>query len=85
MISLDKCMGSCNVLSSKICVLKETKDINVKALNMLTNKNEAKTMKKIFFHVIVNANSTICNSDQKWDNKTCQCECKNCRKCKKIF
>ena len=32
MISLDKCTGSCNVLSSKICVPKETKDINVKAL-----------------------------------------------------
>ena len=22
-------------------------------------------------------NSTICNSDQKWNNKTCQCGCKN--------
>ena len=32
MISLDKCTGSCNVLSSKICVPKETKDINVEAL-----------------------------------------------------
>ena len=26
MISLDKCTGSCNVLSPKICVTKETKD-----------------------------------------------------------
>ena len=26
MISLNKCTGSCNVLSRKICVLKETKD-----------------------------------------------------------
>ena len=26
MISLDKCTGSCNVLSPKICVPKETKD-----------------------------------------------------------
>ena len=31
MISLDKCTGSCNVLSPKICVPKETKIINVKA------------------------------------------------------
>ena len=44
MISLDKCSGSCNVLSPKICVPKETKDINVKAFNMITNKNEAKAM-----------------------------------------
>ena len=29
MISLDKCSGSCNVLSPKICVPKKTKDINV--------------------------------------------------------
>ena len=38
MISLDKCTGSCNVLFPKICVLKETKDINVKSLNMITQK-----------------------------------------------
>ena len=24
-----------------------------------------------------NFNSTTCNSNQKWNNKTCQCECKN--------
>ena len=41
MISLDKCTGSYIVLSPKICVLKETKNINVKVFNTLTNKNEA--------------------------------------------
>ena len=30
-------------------------------------------------------NSTVCNSNQKWNNKTCQCECKNYRKCKKDY
>ena len=49
MISLNKCTGSCNVLSPKICVPKETKDINVKAFNMITNKNEAKAMAKTYF------------------------------------
>ena len=34
MISLDKRTGSCDVLSPKICVPKETKDINVKAFNI---------------------------------------------------
>ena len=38
MISLNKCTGSCNVLYPKICVPKETKDKNVKAFNMITNK-----------------------------------------------
>ena len=46
MISLNKCTGSCNVLSSKICAPKETKDINGKAFNMITNKNEAKAMRE---------------------------------------
>ena len=55
MINLDQCNGSCNVLSPKKGVPKETKDINVKAFNMTTNKKEVKTMTKLF-HVIVNAN-----------------------------
>ena len=46
MTGLDKCTASCNVLSPKIYVLKETKDINVKAFNMITHKNEGD---KIYF------------------------------------
>ena len=42
MISLNKCPGSCNVLSPKLCVPKKTNSIYVKAFNMITNKNEAK-------------------------------------------
>ena len=62
MISLNKCTGSCNVLSPKICVPKETKDINVKAFNMITYKNEAKAMAK---HISCNCKrkSTTCNSN----------------------
>ena len=41
MISLDN-----NILSPKICIPKKTKDINVQVFNMITNKNEAKTMIK---------------------------------------
>ena len=54
--SLNKCIGSCNALSPKICVPKETKDINVKAFNMITNKNEAKAMTK---HVSCDCNSIV--------------------------
>ena len=80
-ISLDKCTGSYNYLSPKICVPKETKDINVKTFNKLTNKSEAKTMTK---HILCDCkykfNNTTCNSYQKWNNKTrwnpstCICE-----------
>ena len=63
LISLDKCNGSCNVLPPQICVPKETKDINVKVFNMITNKNESKPMAK---HISCNCkcrfNSTTCNS-----------------------
>ena len=38
--------AGCNILSPKICFLKETKDINVEVFNTITNKNEAKTMTK---------------------------------------
>ena len=87
MISLDKCTGSLmNVLSPKICVPKETKCINLKAFNILTNKNEAKTMTK---HISCDCkckfNSTSCNSNQKWNNETCQCKCRNYRNSKKDY
>ena len=75
-ISLDKCSGSCNVLSPRNCVPKETKDINVKTFDMITNKNEAKAMTKyISCDYKCKFNSLTCNSNQ-WNNKTCQCECK---------
>ena len=48
-IALNNCTGSCNVLSPKIYVSKETKDINVEAFNMITNENEAKAMTEHIF------------------------------------
>ena len=86
MTSLNKCTGRCNVLFPKICVPKETKGINVKAFNMITNKNEAKAITK---HISCDCkckfSSTICNSNQKWNNETGQCECKNYLKCTKDY
>ena len=62
MISLNKCTGSCNVLSPKICVRKETIDINIKAFNEITNKDEAKTMKQcISCDCQCKFNSATCN------------------------
>ena len=61
-ITSNKCTGSCNVLSPKIRLLKETKDINVKTFNMITIKNEAKAMTKhISYDFKCKFNSTICN------------------------
>ena len=78
MINLNKCTGICDVSYPKICVPKKTKDINVKAFNVVTNKNEAKGMTEyISCDCKCKFNSTMCNSNQKWNNKTCQCKCKN--------
>ena len=85
MISLHKCNGICNVLSPKMCVLKKTKNINVKVFYMITNKIEAKTMTKHICDCKCKFSSTTCNSNQNWNYKTCQCECKNYPKCKKDY
>ena len=53
---------------------------------MITNKNEAKSMANLISRDCkYKFNSTTCNSNQKWNNKTCQCECKTYRKCKKDY
>ena len=44
MITLNECTGSCIVLSPKICAPKKTKYIDVKAFNIITNKDETKAM-----------------------------------------
>ena len=86
MIRLDKCNGGCNVvdhLSAKVCVLSETKSVNVKVFNMITRKNEAKKLvKDLLSHCKCKSDSKACNSNQKWNNKTCQCECKSYQTCK---
>ena len=45
---------------------------------MITNKNEAKTMKK---HISYESKCKF--NSATWNNKTCQCECKNYHKRKK--
>ena len=49
MISVDKCSGRCSSvddLSLIICVAGKAKDVNVQVFNMITNRNEAKTLVK---------------------------------------
>ena len=51
---------------------------------MIANADEAREMTE---HIPSDCkckfNSAICNSNLTWNNKACQCECKNDRKCKK--
>ena len=63
---------------------KKEKKILVKLFNMITNNNRVKTMVE---HISCDSkckfNSTTCNSNKKWDNKTCHCKCKKYHICKK--
>ena len=53
---------------------------------MIRNKNEAKTTgKHISYDCKCKFNSTTCNSNQKWNNETCQCEWKIYCKCEKDY
>ena len=52
-ISYNRCTRICSVLSPKMYVPKETKYLNVKAFNVIKNKNEVKAM----FQMLVNVNS----------------------------
>ena len=69
MINLDKCTGCCSSLddlSTKLCVPSKTKDIDVKVFNMITNRNEEKTLAKhISCDFKCKFNSTACNSNKK--------------------
>ena len=88
-VSPDKCSESCNSandLSTKICFPIKIKDINVKSFNMITNRDEAKTLvKHISCDFKCKFNSTTCNLNQKWNNKACQCVCKNYSTSKKDY
>ena len=85
-IITDICTGSCNVLSPKICVSKETKGIYIKVFNLITNKNEAKAMTR---HISCDCkckfNCATFNSNQKWNDKACQYECRHYHECKKDY
>ena len=53
---------------------------------MITNKDEAKAITEdISSDCKCKFSSATCNSKQKCNNKTCQCECENYRKCKENY
>ena len=69
MVRLDKCDGSCNVvddLSTKICVLIKTIDVNFKVFNTKTRINDEvkASLKHISRDFKCKLESTICNSSQ---------------------
>ena len=79
MISLNKWSGSCNAVDdifTKICFLNKNDSVNVTLFNMITKLNAAKTLVNVKCDCKCKLNSRIWNSNQKWKNETCLCECK---------
>ena len=89
LISLDRYSGSSNTVdgfSSSFCVTNKTEDVNLNAFNMI-KINEPKQLKN---HISSDCKCEFdgrkCNSNQKWNEGLCWCECKNSIKyyaCKK--
>ena len=72
-------MGSCNTLSNRVCVPNKTEDLNSnKELNLITERNESKTLTKNKSHPCKwQFGDRKCNLNQKRNNDKCRCECKN--------
>ena len=90
MVNLDRFNGCFNTLNNpfkRICVPNKTEDVNLSIFNMITKINKSKTLTR---HISCICKSKFdgrkCNSNQKWKNDKCQCECKNKKNvCKKVI
>ena len=78
-LQLDRFVISCNNLndhSNTVCVLNKTENLNLSVFNMITRINELKTLPK---HILRECKCKFdgrkCNSNQKWNNNKCRCEC----------
>ena len=87
-VNLDICVGSCNILndlSNKVCVPNKTEDSNLSVFNIITEKNESKTLTK---HISCECKGKFddkkWNSNQKWNNDKCRSGCKK-HICEKVY
>ena len=72
-------------MSNKVCIQNKVEDLNITVFNMITGKNESKTLAKhISCECKCKFDGTKCNSNQWWNNSKCWCKCKNIIYVKKI-
>ena len=88
-VKLDKCVESCNTLndlSNKVCVPNKAEDLNLSVFNMITGINELETLtKQISCKCKCKFDGRKCNSNQKWNNNKCWCECRKYHICGKDY
>ena len=83
-INLDNYNEICNTLddlSGRICISNKTEDMNSSGFIMITKTNESKTLTKyISCQCKSKFDDRKCNSNHKWNNDECWCDCENLRK-----
>ena len=88
-VKLDRCVRSCNdlhYLSDKVCVLNKTKDLILRAYNLITGINESKTLTKhMSCQCECRSDGIKFNSDQWWDNNKYWSECVKHHVCEKVY
>ena len=61
-------------------------DLNLSMFNIITGINELKTLtKQISYKCKCKFDGRKCNSNQKWNNDKCRCECKKHNICEKDY
>ena len=88
-VKLDRCVGSCNTpndLHNTVCVPNKTEDLNLSEFIMITGINESKTLTKhISCKCKCDFDGRKCNSNEKWNNGKCRCQCKKHNICEKDY
>ena len=87
-VKLDRCGGSCNTLIYVMKYAFQTKkeDLNLSVFNMITGINESETLTKhISCECKCRFDERKCNSNQRWNNGKCRCECKKRHVCGKDY
>ena len=82
-------VGSCSTLddlSNKVCVPNKTEDLNIHVFDMITGKNESKVLTNdISCESKYKFDGKKYNTNRKWNNNKCRCECKSIIYVKKII
>ena len=68
--------------TNKMCVLNKIDDLNLSLFNMFAEVNESKILTKhASYKCKCNFDGRKCNSNHKWNNDKCSCECKKYHIC----
>ena len=79
-IKTSKCSGSCNNINypyAKLCVPDVAKNLNVRALSLMSKNNETRrTDWHETFKCKCRLDDSVCNNKQRWNEDKCRYECK---------